>query len=622
MIGQFFSEAKRVIIKNVSGEAIPARSFIKVTGGEKLTSGQECMHGDKPDVDGSVYIVSGLAEIPVDGIGYGFWPSSPVWVKYSSAPAPVEEVGPESGSWECDPNSSGFDCLRVKDGLALVIKRESAPDGSGGIDSSSCECYSFVRGAPLSLGTPTVCCTSHDRWYVIIDGVRKVLYHQGDDIWSTANSDPALDNPIVVSCCAATTTSGTTTTGTSTTSGSTTTCEQVEDEYDLVMTASETTSTIELVPRATEQCCNRSARYEYGRFRCQASMRFELVEFCNVLALGLTRCLCVRPDASTESIECAERITIDDDLYAVEDPPSIPAFSNYRFPTTIVLHGLSLDADMLLYPVFADEINAINDMLEDGVSLYLETDGGSSRPVARGNYYRQLQDAETYPAFVLTLTYLPCERTDPDSHVSVGVSPGGQSLGKLTVHIERVVAAPVGEAQWSFWRRLAVDGPDDLMQDATLTRHPTMHINDCDVLPSDDEVTIAFVPESIVMRGIDPTEEPTSDGYCGSTCAECDDQPPTTEGTTTTEPTTTPPCDNSVSGYCCLNGVCIPIDCENCNNAGGTFYHDATPGNCESACGGTSSTTTAGTTTTGSSTSDPTTTSGTTTTLPPETSAP
>lgn len=126
MIGQFFSDAKRVIIKNVSGEEIPARSFVKVTGGEKLTSGQECLHGSKPDGDGSVYVVSGLAVIPAGGIGYGFWPSSPVWTKFSSQPVPVEEVGPESGNWECDPDGSGFDCLRIKDGLALVIKRGSS----------------------------------------------------------------------------------------------------------------------------------------------------------------------------------------------------------------------------------------------------------------------------------------------------------------------------------------------------------------------------------------------------------------------------------------------------------------------------------------------------------------
>ena len=126
------SDAPRVLIKNVSGETIPGRSFVRVTGGSDSTAGIPMVHGDKPDdQDDSLYVVSGPAQIAAGEIGGGFYPSSFVWVKLTGSPSPVVEVGPVDAAWSGSTDGSGFKCARTQGDLGLVVVLGGG--GGGGV---------------------------------------------------------------------------------------------------------------------------------------------------------------------------------------------------------------------------------------------------------------------------------------------------------------------------------------------------------------------------------------------------------------------------------------------------------------------------------------------------------
>lgn len=293
-----FTDAPSVLIKNADDEEIPARSFVQIIGRSRLASGREVLLGRKPTYgsDG-VYVVSGHLPIAVGKVKGGFIPNAPVWVEYSGSVEAVEEFGPVAGQWRGSNNGAGYWAIGTDGGKALIIGAQSQSSSSSG-GSSPCECQPYKKGMTLE-GDQTVCCVSHDQFYA--EEIEKVFYWQGDDTWSTYNADPTLDNPLSVLCCPQTTTSGSTTTA-----GATTTCEWVEDLYDLVLTASETASTIVLVPRGTEQCCEKDATYKFGKFRCQGSMRFELDSWCNIEELGLPRCLCIDPYTARDRVDGGE----------------------------------------------------------------------------------------------------------------------------------------------------------------------------------------------------------------------------------------------------------------------------------------------------------------------------
>jgi len=73
----------RCFIKNVASGEIPARSFVKVTPLEKLSTGQWVVQGAKPDDDtDAIYVASGKDVIAEGEIGVGYWIGEvPVWIK-------------------------------------------------------------------------------------------------------------------------------------------------------------------------------------------------------------------------------------------------------------------------------------------------------------------------------------------------------------------------------------------------------------------------------------------------------------------------------------------------------------------------------------------------------------
>lgn len=621
MIGQFFSDAKRVIIKNVSGEEIPARSFIKVTGGEKLTSGQECLHGDKPNGEGSVYVVSGLAVIPAGGIGYGFWPSSPVWVKYSTQPVPVEEVGPESGNWECDPDGSGFDCLRIKDGLALIIGSGSGGGNGTTNNSGSCDCGEFVRGTDLTGSSATVCCDSHERWRVRIGSTWYTLFYQNGDTWSTYNPNPSLDNPLTVTCCDQGTTAGTSSTaGTSTTSGTTTTCEQVTDRYDLVMEASNDRSTITLVARSEEHCCYRRAVYARGRFACQASQRFELEEFCNIGDLALPRCLCVQPDLSWLSNNACAGIPVPSHWRWDRGPQF--EFTGYDTLPDLMSVGCSIGGDL------SDFVHVTPPgTLMAGVC-------GGSPPYTEiiGSYHIAEEALKALKReWVIPFYSEPNCQWKATNSVSylfsnnypAGASTNGVKVCGVEITIDIVDGVVLGTQRLLFYIMVRMVSTNTMLTEgfADATYYSDDFIpEDVDLLVDEFTLTISTTPLVTFVNGstltfpsaiqLTPYTEdwirdnpPTHAGYCGEDCPDCDEQPPTTtEGTSTTRP--------PILGGCCiaeLGGMCVEATEEWCDLFAGVWHE--TLASCDWECEE-EPTTTAGTSTTAGTT----TTSGTTTT--------
>jgi len=117
----------RCFIKNVSGEEIPARSFVKVTPLEKLPAGQWVVRGAKPGSDDdAIYVASGKDAIAEDKIGVGYWIGEvPVWVKQapSTEIVPVQDIGPKNGEWAADGDGTGFKCVGQNEASGLVLVR-------------------------------------------------------------------------------------------------------------------------------------------------------------------------------------------------------------------------------------------------------------------------------------------------------------------------------------------------------------------------------------------------------------------------------------------------------------------------------------------------------------------
>lgn len=127
------SDSSRVRIFNESGEAIPGRSFVKIKGGGENAKGQKYLTVEKPDGNNvSRYLITDLSSIADNSEGTAFNPFSGGWVKYSSAPTPVAEVGPSDDSFECDPAGEGFSCFQVDATNGLAYVRANGGGGGGG----------------------------------------------------------------------------------------------------------------------------------------------------------------------------------------------------------------------------------------------------------------------------------------------------------------------------------------------------------------------------------------------------------------------------------------------------------------------------------------------------------
>jgi hypothetical protein len=128
------SDAAKVRILNSSGETIPGRSFVRITGGGVNANGQNYTTVGKPDDSASsIYLVSDLVAIPAGAEGMAFDPSHAVWVAHATAPTPVEEVGPADGEWTCAVAGEGFNAIQVDavNGLSLVKAKKGSGGGSG-----------------------------------------------------------------------------------------------------------------------------------------------------------------------------------------------------------------------------------------------------------------------------------------------------------------------------------------------------------------------------------------------------------------------------------------------------------------------------------------------------------
>lgn len=197
-----------------------------------------------------------------------------------------------------DPNfsASSGDYLRI-----AFINGEWRPLTGGGegttslTDSCECDNDSLVQGVPLG-GSPTVCCTSHERFTLDLGDLGTFSLWHADaagvmgmsDTWSTFHEDSALDNPLVIDC-------------------SEYSESPMEDEYDVVMTLTSGAATIELVSRneGYENCdviC-----LEYTRnlpFECQGRNQFNRTDWSGfTLEIGTPpKCVCVVPgDPSSSS---------------------------------------------------------------------------------------------------------------------------------------------------------------------------------------------------------------------------------------------------------------------------------------------------------------------------------
>ena len=570
-----FTDAASVLIKNTGSEEIPARSFVQVTGRARLANGREVLLGRKPaDGSPSVYVVSGQLPIASGKVKGGFNPSSPVWVNYSGSVTDLSIVGPKGGQWAASSNGDGFVALGTADGMALIIG--SSVQGANTLgEGSGCGCQAFIKGYPLP-GDPTICCWGHSKLYS--EAVDRFFYWDGaNEVWTTFNEDSDLDNPLIVECCpSTTTTAGTTTT---TTAGTTTTCEWVQDLYDLVVTPSLTASTIELVPRATEQCCTRSATYDGGKFRCQGSNQFELFDFCNVSELNLPSCICLAPYTEAELLQegFSNCLGIATEWFDV-----LPTKYLMEFSGAGTVNGSNCDGVNRWLGILCDFIN-------DHLNVVLT--------------FRNPENPVAYPCSwsqnFTSASVSPCTVTSYDSYINnlyitaLGVSGRYiyfQLRGNNTGFNDEIVT----------YRLQIADASDTLLVDLTgpltlsLYNDPASGSGPCTTWPA----TVTVTPIDSGYYDLPPDDS----GYCGEDCPECDDETPptTTEGTTTTSSTTTTEAcsDDPAGGYCCIAGVCSGTSCQACAQAGGTWYVD--DNTCGGVCGGyyTTTTTTAGTTTT------------------------
>jgi len=125
------TSAPLVQVENVSGSVIPGRSIVQVTDGG-IVGGRYVAEVDQPDgTEGALFYVTHPFDIPISGTGWAYIPISPVWVKYSSLPVPVETVGPSSGSWQVSSSGSGFDALAVNTTDTLVLVKSQGGGGGG-----------------------------------------------------------------------------------------------------------------------------------------------------------------------------------------------------------------------------------------------------------------------------------------------------------------------------------------------------------------------------------------------------------------------------------------------------------------------------------------------------------
>jgi len=141
--------APKVKIKNSSGSEIPARSFVQVSSSETLSNNETVYVVDQPGTAGSgIHFVTGHLKIANGSIGYGYDVNfGDAWVKYSTAPTPIEEVGPASLSWECAPTGTGFDAIKNDTGSGLVLIRGRS---GGGGDCTCPEIHEFSTNGATS----------------------------------------------------------------------------------------------------------------------------------------------------------------------------------------------------------------------------------------------------------------------------------------------------------------------------------------------------------------------------------------------------------------------------------------------------------------------------------------
>lgn len=146
------TKAPKVRIYNASGETIPARSFVQVDA-DRARGDHRAYDVVKPDGNGLVYLVTENRPIASADYGIAYNPISPVPVKHSSAPTPVEEVGPASSSWECDPNGTGFAAMRVSGDYTYVQSLGGGGSGDTTTTSTPCGCDFVSEGTVDCLGT-------------------------------------------------------------------------------------------------------------------------------------------------------------------------------------------------------------------------------------------------------------------------------------------------------------------------------------------------------------------------------------------------------------------------------------------------------------------------------------
>jgi len=194
----------------------------------------------------------------------------------------TQEHGPDIKVWSF--NSVSEDdrlwCVwNLQSGRWEQVAGGSSSSTTIGNPSNSCECLQSSVGEATFVvpGSPTICCTSHERWYLDLGALGTFqLYHNSDDVWSTYNSDSDLDNPYVVECYPA------------------------DDEYDVVM---DVAGTITLEARAALNCEAICLEYERVQtFRCKAANEFRLIRFSGPDEVAAPVCVCVQPGTCLNSV--------------------------------------------------------------------------------------------------------------------------------------------------------------------------------------------------------------------------------------------------------------------------------------------------------------------------------
>jgi hypothetical protein len=98
--------------RNDSGEEIPARAVIQITGSVTLANGEIVLKADKPDTAGLAgeHYVNGPMSVIDGGYGRCIVPVSPTWVSYDTAATPAfgENWGPQDGSFKIATAGSGI----------------------------------------------------------------------------------------------------------------------------------------------------------------------------------------------------------------------------------------------------------------------------------------------------------------------------------------------------------------------------------------------------------------------------------------------------------------------------------------------------------------------------------